>query len=174
MAPGKKGLNTKDIERNFRRKLHKTLQNVTRDFKQFEFNTIVSGLMELINDMIDFKDSGGWNTETWNEAVDIYLRIMAPITPHVAEELWERTGKTYSIHMQKWPKVDDSATIEDIITLIIQINGKLRDRVDVSADISENEAKEIALSREQVQKFLAGKKPQKVIYVPGRLVSIVL
>jgi len=174
LETGKKGKNTGKIEKNIRRKLHQTLRNVTRDFEQFEFNTIISGLMELINDMIVFKDAGGWNTDVWNEAVDVYLRMMAPITPHIAEELWTQLGKPYSIHQQDWPQVDEDATIEEMFTLVVQINGKLRDKVRVSAEIDEKKAKEIALASEHVQKFLAGKQLRKVIYVPGRLVNIVI
>jgi len=174
LETGKKGKNTGKIEKNIRRKLHQTLRNVTRDFEQFEFNTIISGLMELINDMIVFKDAGGWNTDVWNEAVDVYLRMMAPITPHIAEELWAQLGKPYSIHQQDWPQVDEDATIEEMFTLVVQINGKLRDKVRVSVGIDEEKAKEIALASEHVQKFLAGKQLRKVIYVPGRLVNIVI
>jgi len=130
--------------------------------------------MELINDMIVFKEAGGWNTDAWNEAVDTYLRMMAPITPHIAEELWARLGKPYSIHQQDWPQVDEDATIEEIFTLVVQVNGKVREKVKVSAEIDEEEAKEIALASEQVQKYLGGKQPRKMIYVPGRLVNIVI
>jgi len=174
LETGKKGNNTEKIEKNIRRKLHQTLRSVTRDFEQFEFNTIISGLMELINDMIVFKEAGGWNTDVWNEAVDMYLRMMAPITPHIAEELWSKLGKPYSIHQQEWPKVDEDATIEETFTLVVQVNGKLRDKVQVSVGISEEKAKEIALASEHVQKFFGDKEPRKVIYVPGRLVNIVL
>ncbi len=130
--------------------------------------------MELINDMIAFKDAGGWNTDVWHEAVDIYLRMMAPITPHLAEELWAQLGKTYSIHKQDWPQVDEDATVEEIFTLVVQVNSKLRDKVNVPMEISEEKAKETALASEHVQKYLAGKQPRKVIYVPGRLVNIVI
>ncbi len=174
LEAGKKGNNTEKIEKNIRRKLHQTLRNVTRDFEQFEFNTIISGLMELINDMIVFKEAGGWDTDVWNEAVDVYLRMMAPITPHIAEELWAQLGKPYSIHQQDWPQVDEDATIEEMFTLVIQVNGKVRDKVRVSVGIGEEKAKEIALASEHVQKYLGGKQPRKVICVPGRLVNIVV
>ena len=129
---------------------------------------------ELINDMIAFKDAGGWNTDDWHEAVDVYLRMMAPITPHIAEELWDQLGKPYSIHQQDWPQVDEDATVEDIFTLVVQVNGKLRDKVNVPVGISEKKAKETALASENVKKYMTGKQPRKVIYVPGRLVNIVI
>jgi leucyl-tRNA synthetase len=174
LETGKKGNRTEEIEKNLRCKLHQTLRNVTRDFEQFEFNTIISALMELINDMIAFKEAGGWNTNVWNEAMDIYLRMMAPITPHIAEELWARLGKPYSIHQQDWPQLDEDATIEETFTLVVQVNSKLRDKVNVPMGISEEKAKETALASEHVQKYLTGKQPRKVIYVPGRLVNIVI
>ena len=174
LETGRKGNRTEEIEKQTRRKLHQTLRNVTRDFKQFEFNTIISALMELINELIAFKEAGGWDTDVWNEAVDVYLRMMAPITPHIAEELWVRLGKPYSIHQQDWPQVDEEATVEKIFTLVVQVNGKLRDKVNVPVEISEEKAKKTALASEKVQAYLAGKQPRKVIYVSGRLVNIVI
>jgi leucyl-tRNA synthetase len=160
--------------RELRRKVHQTLKGVTHDFEQFEFNTIVSSLMELMNEMGRVKQEGLYNTESWHEAVDIYLRMMAPIAPHISEELWSLLGKPYSIHTQPWPKVDEGAASEEQITLVIQINGKLRDRLTVPVDISEEKAKEMVLANETVKKYLGGKNPRQVIYVPGRLINVVL
>jgi leucyl-tRNA synthetase len=157
-----------------RRRVHQTLKRITRDFEEFEFNTIVSGLMELLNDMLKAKDAGAYGTPEWEESVDIYMRMLAPVCPHISEELWQRTGKPYSIHTQAWPKVDEAAAKEDEITIPIQVNGKVRDRVVVPADASEEEIQSAALASEDVQKFLAGKEPKKVIVVPKKLVSIVV
>lgn len=163
------------IERDLRRKVHQTLKKVTRDFEKFEFNTIISSLMELLNFMYQAKEKGANGTPAWNEAIDIYLRMMAPVTPHIAEELWvEHFGKPYSIHNQAWPQVDEAATEVDEVTLIVQVNGKLRDRITVPADVSEEDAKQTALASEAARRFMQGKEPRKVIYVPGRLVNIVI
>jgi leucyl-tRNA synthetase len=162
-----------DVIRSLRRKLHQTLKQVTHDFEFFEFNTIVSGLMELLNEMYKAREKGAAGTTEWNEAVDIYLRMMAPVTPHISEELWAYIGKPYSIHQQSWPEIDLVAATDDLITLIVQINGKLRDRITVSADISEEDAKSTALESEVVKRFLNGNTPSKVIVVPRRLVNIV-
>jgi len=172
--PVEKGNPTPEVIRSLRRKLHQTLRQVTKDFETFEFNTIVSGLMELMNEMYKARDAGAAGTPEWDEAVDIYLKMMAPITPHIAEELWAWFGKPYSVHQQRWPQVDEAAAAEKMITLVVQVNGKLRDRISVMADISEDEAREKALASESVQKFLNGKIPRKVIIVPGRLVNIVV
>ena len=160
--------------RKLRRKVHQTLKSVTNDFETFNFNTIVSSLMELLNEMTVAKAVGAFGTPDWLEAVDIYLRMLAPVCPHIAEELWVRTGHEYSIHLQSWTQVDEEAAKEEQITLIVQINGKLRDRLIVPADISETDAKAAALESESIQGHLTGKTPKKVIYVPGRLVNIVL
>jgi leucyl-tRNA synthetase len=168
------GSASKDTLRDLRRKVHQTLEAVTRDFENFNFNTIVSGLMELLNEITAAKSQGAFGTDAWKETTDIYLRMMAPICPHIAEELWARTGHSYSIHNQPWPEVDKAATKEEEITLIVQVNGKLRDRLTVPVDISEEEAKTAALGSENVQAFIEGKEPRKIIYVPGRLVNIVV
>jgi leucyl-tRNA synthetase len=158
-----------------RRKVHQTLKHVTRDFEQFEFNTIVSGLMELLNEMYKAREAGAVGTSEWDEAIDIYLRMLAPVAPHIAEELWtEVLKKPYSIHQQPWPKVDEEAAKEDEITIPIQVNGKVRDRIVVPADAGEEQIKSAALASEVVQKFLEGKPPRKVIVAQKKLVNIVV
>jgi leucyl-tRNA synthetase len=103
------------------------------------------------------------------------LKLLAPVAPHIAEELWtNQMGRPYSIHQQSWPKVDESAAKEDTIELPVQINGKVRDRVNVPADASEEEIKSAALAGAAVQKYLEGKEPKKVIVANRRLVSIVI
>ena len=163
-----------ETRRILRRRVHQILKRVTRDFKQFEFNTIVSGLMELLNEMTKAREAGVYGTPEWNEAVDIYLRMLAPVAPHIAEELWAQTGRKYSIHNQTWPAVDEEAVKEEEITIPVQINGKLRDRVIVPADASEEDIRSAALASETVQKFLGGKPPKKVIVAQKKLVNIVV
>jgi leucyl-tRNA synthetase len=157
-----------------RRKVHQTLKRVTRDFELFEFNTIVSSLMELLNEMLKAREAGAVGSAEWAEALEIYTKMMAPITPHVAEELWAEMGKSYSIHTQPWPKVDEAAIKEDEITLPVQVNGKLRDRIVVPVDADDETIKAAALAAEGVVKSLDGKEPKKVIVVKGKLVSVVV
>lgn len=165
---------SEEVLKSLRKKLHKTLQSVTKDYESFEFNTIVAALMELMNEMYRAREAGAQGTPAWNEAQNIYIRMIAPIAPHMAEELWQIIGERYSIHNQPWPEVDEEAIVEDEITLVVQINGKLRDRIQVPAGFTDEEAKAKALASEIIQKFMEGKEPRKVIVIKGRLVNIVL
>jgi leucyl-tRNA synthetase len=161
--------------RTLRRRVHQTLQRVTRDFENFEFNTIISSLMELLNEMYKARDAGLAGTPEWAEAQDYYLRMLAPVAPHIAEELWsEVLKKPYSIHSQPWPVLDEEAAKEEELIIPVQINGKVRDRVSVPADASEEQIRAAALASETVQKFLDGKQPKKVIVAQKRLISIVV
>jgi leucyl-tRNA synthetase len=172
--PANYGSPDPEVKRNLRRRLHQTLRRVTHDFENFEFNTIVSGLMEFLNDMYKARELGAGGTPEWAEAQHIYLRMMAPVAPFVSEELWARLGKPYSLHQQPWPVVDEQAAAEEEITLVLQINGKVRDRIQVPADITPDQARSFALSNATVQKYLGGQEPRKVILVPGKLVNIVI
>jgi leucyl-tRNA synthetase len=163
-----------DTIKQLRRKLHQTLRNVTHDFEHFEFNTIVSGLMELMNEMYKAFQNGAGNSPVWQEVLETYVLMMAPICPHMAEELWMKLEKPYSVHQQAWPVVDEVAAAQDEITLVVQVNGKVKDRITVAAGISQEDARSAALSSEAIQKTLEGREPRQVIVVPGRLVNIVL
>ncbi len=164
-----------EVKRTLRRKVHQTLKSVTRDFEQFEFNTIISSLMELMNEMYKAREAGAVGSDEWAEAQDIYLRMMAPVAPHIAEELWtEYLDKPYSIHQQPWPNVDEEATKEDSIEIPVQVNGKLRDKVVVPTGASEEDIKFAALATEGAQKYMEGKEPRKVIVVQKKLVNIVV
>ncbi|HEY5730213.1 MAG TPA: leucine--tRNA ligase, partial [Anaerolineales bacterium] len=164
-----------ETKKNLRRHVHQTLRKVTHDFENFEFNTIISALMELMNDMYKAREAGAVGSPEWDEAQEIYLKMLAPVAPHIAEELWtNHLGRSYSIHQQMWPQVDEAAAKEDEIELPVQINGKVRDRITVPAEANEDEIKSAALASETVQKYLEGKEPKKVIVANKRLVSIVI
>ncbi|MBI5950682.1 MAG: leucine--tRNA ligase [Chloroflexi bacterium] len=165
---------TDEVRKNLRRRVHQTLRKVTHDFENFEFNTIISSLMELLNEMYKAREAGAVGTDEWSEAQEIYLKMLSPVAPHIAEELWSQLGKPYSIHTQAWPQVDEAAAKEDSIELPVQVNGKVRDRIKVPAEATEEEIKSAALASEIVQKFLEGKEPKKVIVAKGRLVSVVV
>jgi leucyl-tRNA synthetase len=161
--------------RDLRRRVHQTLKRVTHDFENFEFNTVISSLMELLNEMYKAREAGAVGSPAWDEATEIYLKMLAPVAPHIAEELWtNQLGKPYSIHQQRWPAVDEEAAKEDVIELPVQVNGKVRDRIIVPAEASEEEIKSAALASPLIQKYLDGKEPKKVIVAHKRLVSLVV
>ncbi len=158
-----------------RRKVHQTIRNISRDFEQFEFNTIISALMELLNEMQKARQGGALGTPEWTEATEAYLKMLAPVCPHIAEELWtNQLGRPYSIHQQAWPVLDEAAAREETIIIPVQVNGRLRDRITVAASASDEQIKSAAFASEVVQKYLEGKPPKKVIVAQGKLVSIVV
>ncbi|MDH4269636.1 MAG: leucine--tRNA ligase [Dehalococcoidia bacterium] len=153
---------------------HKTIKEVTADLERFRFNTMLSSLMEFSNYLSKIKERGIVSSSVWKEAIGYFLRLFAPTAPHLAEELWKRTGHPYSVHNQSWPGYAEELAREEEITLIIQVNGKLRDKILVSASVSEVEARELALGRERVKAYISGKSLTRVIYVPKRVVNIVV
>lgn len=175
IAPSGSQTPTSETLKNLRRRVHQTLKRVTHDFENFEFNTVISSLMELLNEMYKAREAGAVGTPEWDEATEIYVKMMAPVAPHIAEELWtNHLGKPYSIHQQMWPQVDEAAAREDSIEIPVQVNGKVRDRIVVAVDASEDEIRKAALASEIVQKYLEGKEPRKVIVAHGKLVSVVV
>jgi leucyl-tRNA synthetase len=137
-------------------------------------NPIVASLREFSNYLSKVKERGTASDALWRKAISYFLLLLAPTAPHLAEELWARTGHSYTIHNQPWPEYDHELAKEEEVTLIIQVNGKLRDKLLVPASISEAEAKELALSRERVKAYINSKKLTRVIYVPNRVVNIVV
>ena len=163
-----------EAEKEFLHLTHKAIKEVTADLERFHFNTMLASLMEFSNYLSKVKESGVVSGFLWGEAISYFLLLLAPSAPHLTEELWNRTGHPYSIHNQSWPEYDEELAKEEEITLVIQINGKLRDKVLVPASISEVEAKELALSQERVKAYIDDKKLTRVIYVPKRVVNIVV
>lgn len=160
-------------KRALRRAIHQTIGSVTGDLESYSFNTIIARLMEFTNALLRAKSTAVRGTDAWEEAIETLLLLLAPVCPHLAEELWARSGREYSVHVRPWPRFDPDMAAEETFTLVVQIDGKLRARLDVPVDISEESARALALADENIQRHLAGKEPRKVIYVPGRLVSIV-
>ncbi|MCL0091354.1 leucine--tRNA ligase [Dehalococcoidales bacterium] len=161
-------------ERELSRITHQTIRKVTEDMEKFRFNTVIAAIMEFTNYLARVKETGAITPSHWRETIDTLLLLLAPITPHLAEELWQQTGHSHSIHNQSWPKWDEELVKEEEITLVVQVNGKLRDRVTVPASITEAEARQIAVERQKVRTYLEGKQIINIIYVPGRLVNLVV
>ncbi len=151
---------------------NRAVKKVTEDLGAFRFNTALAALMEHTNYLLAIKEQVG--DGEWADTLRTFARLLAPLAPHHAEEMWAALGEPYSVHEQKWPEWDESLIKTEEITLIVQVNGKLRDRIDAPADISEEAAKELALSSEKVGPHVEGREIRKSIYVPGRLVNIVV
>ena len=153
---------------DLRRIMHKTIRRVSQDMERMRFNTMIAGLMEYTNEMTRLWDAKSVDAAAWREGVDALLLMLAPTTPHVAEELWERTGHAYSIHNESWPTWDEAMTQDVSATLVVQVDGKVRDRLPVSADISEEGAKELAFASERVLAHTKDKTIANVRYIEGR------
>ena len=160
-------------KRELQRAMHYAIKSVTEDMENFGFNTIIARLMEVTNALSKAK-AAYWGSDLWDEAVSTLLLMLAPITPHMAEELWAAMGKPYSIHQQAWPVWDEAMLVEEEVEIPIQINGKVRGRVTVAADADEEAIKAAALADPNVQRHLEGQQVLKVIVPGGKIVSIVV
>jgi leucyl-tRNA synthetase len=160
--------------RALERKLHQTVKRVSDDMANFRFNTAIAALMELNNTLIKAKETNVINSPVWNQAIRNLVLMMAPIFPHIAEELWHRQGNTSSVHMQRWPEADEEKARADEVTVVVQINGKVRDKLVIAPGAEESELERAALALDVVQKWLDGKQVQRVITVPDKLVNIVV
>jgi len=160
--------------KNLRHTTHKTIKRVSEDLEKFRFNTMIAALMELTNYLGKVHEEGSVTSSDFGEAIDILLLLLAPTAPHFTEELWTRSGHPYSIHNQPFPEWDEGLVAEEEFTLVIQVNGKLRDRVTVPVTITEEEARELALSRERIKTYLKNGEGSRIIYVPRRLVNIII
>jgi leucyl-tRNA synthetase len=165
---------TAEKERALSRLTHQTIRKVTQDLEKLRLNTMIAALMEYTNYMAKARDEGIISNAAWKEAMETLLLLLAPTAPHLTEELWQQTGHKYSIHNQSWPKWDEKLAKDEELTLVVQVNGKLRERIAVPASITEDEAKKLALEQPKVKAHTEGKKIIKVIYVVGRLVNIVV
>jgi leucyl-tRNA synthetase len=154
--------------------LHRTVKVVTRDYEAFSFNTAIARLMELVNEAYRYRAKGGADRDLLRETSESLLKMLAPMTPYLTEELWGLLGNDYSIHQQPWPSFDESLARDDEVTMVVQINGKVRDTIPVSADITEDEMRETALASDKIQALLGGVDPLKVIARPPKLLSLVV
>ncbi len=167
-------LEVEDAAHELKRTTHQTIKKVTEDQEKQRFNTMVAALMEFTNYLGKVKESALVSEKEWNDAIATLLLLLAPSTPHLAEELWQQTGHPYSIHNQKFPEWDESLLTEEEITLVVQINGKLRDRVRIAASATEDQIQQTVMERQRVKAHLDNKKVVKTIYVPGRLINLVV
>jgi leucyl-tRNA synthetase len=160
--------------RNLERKLHQTILKVTEDVENFRFNTAIAALMEFNNALMKARETAVVGSPIWQESIRSLVLLIAPLFPHISEELWRRLGNEGFVHLQSWPQGDAEKAREDEVTVVVQVNGKNRDKLNVAPDTSAQQLEELALATEGVQKWLDGKQVRKVIVVPGRLVNVVV
>ena len=171
-------------EADLRYAVHSTLKKVTADFERLSFNTIVSSLMELTNTLVKAKRSPVSGTPAWTEALKIFNLMLAPMVPHLAEELWQNgpvqtsleqaAGERESVHLASWPVTDEAAATRDTVTIGVQVSGKVRGQIVISKTAPQQEAMAAARAEASVAKFLDGKETVKEVYVPGKIINIVV
>ncbi|AKL95116.1 leucyl-tRNA synthetase LeuS [Clostridium aceticum] len=157
--------------------IHKTIKRVTEDIEgRFNFNTAVSGIMELVNDLYKYKeiDKDKINGTLFKEGIETVILLLAPFAPHITEELWEKIGKDTRIYLTQWPVYKAEAIVKDEVEIVVQINGKLREKLMLPANITKEDMEKLAIENEKIQQFLEGKEIKKVIAVPKKLVNIVV
>ncbi len=164
--------------KNLRRKTHQTIKKVTTDIEErFHFNTAISAVMELVNTLYQIerpKKDDRTALSVIREAMEAVTLLLSPIVPHITEELWEMLGKQTRLSETAWPVFDTAVAVEEEITIVIQINGKVRSRIQVATSESDDTIKELALNDSKIKQFTEGKNIVKEIYVPRKLVNIVV
>jgi leucyl-tRNA synthetase len=165
-------LNGKD--KDMRRLTHTTIKRVTDDAgSRFNFNTAISAIMEMVNGLYQYKEQD-YNKAVMAEAADTLVLLLAPFIPHVTEEMWQELGHEGSVHKQMWPKLDEKALVAEEATVIVQINGKVRDKVVMPMNLDKAEAEKLAMEQPKIAEAIAGKDIKKVVVVPNKLVNIVV
>jgi leucyl-tRNA synthetase len=167
------GLQEGPAEVALRKQIHRTIKVVTKDYEEFSYNTAIARLMELINNGYRYKQVGGGHPAVVRELIETLLKLLAPMAPYLTEEQWHRLGHSSSIHKERWPEFDPGLAAIDEVTMVVQVNGKVRDTITVPADIGEDDMRRRALESSKVQGYLNGDEPSKVIIKPPTLVSLV-
>ena len=162
-------------DKDMRRLVHTTIKRVTDDAgTRFNFNTAISAIMELVNGLYQYREVAGYNKAVMAEAVDTLVLLLAPFIPHVTEELWQDLGHGESVHKQKWPVVDEAALVADEVTVIVQVNGKVRDKILMPVNLDKAETEKMVLAQPKIAEILTGKEVKKVVVVPDKLVNVVV
>ncbi|MCY3870557.1 MAG: leucine--tRNA ligase [Gemmatimonadetes bacterium] len=169
-----KGDPTQESQDNLRRLTHQTIRKVSEDFETFGFNTALAALMTFSNGLSAVQNTPVVHTEAWKEAIETLVLLLAPITPHLSEELWSHIGGEYSVHQQNWPEWDENLARPATIEMPVQVNGKVRARMEVEVDAGQEEIESIALEQPNVQVHVQDQTPKKIIVIPNRLVNIVV
>jgi leucyl-tRNA synthetase len=172
---------TSEEGRAFRRTIHETIQRVTNDIeREFHFNTAIAAIMEMVNALQAFEVASGDGTAAaadraalMREAVETTLHLLGPFCPHVTEELWSQLGHRESLFKQRWPVADPAALQKTAVTVVVQVDGKVRGRLVVDVDAAEDRVRQLALGDDKVRPWVEQRRVEKVVVVPNRLVNIV-
>jgi leucyl-tRNA synthetase len=159
---------------NLAKVTHRTIKKVSQDLHEMGFNTAIAALMELTNELYKIKAQDSYKANNWQASIDSLLQLLAPFAPHITEELWHQLGHKDSIHTSEWPAWDEKYLVTDSMTIVVQVNGKVRAQLSVSSDGDEAVVTKAAQQDEKVKSYLEGKQIKKTIYVPGKLVSFVV
>ena len=155
--------------------LNYTIKKVSEDVGgRFNFNTAISSIMELVNETYKYKEEKDVNPAFLVKAAKDLILVLSPFTPHICEEMWEHVGETHSVTTMRWPEYDESALVRDTVEVVVQINGKVKDKIMVAADADKTELEKIALDNEKIKRLLEGRSVVKVVAVPGRLINVVV
>jgi leucyl-tRNA synthetase len=162
------------VDKELYRRLNETIKKVTQDTEGFRFNTAIAALMELLNDAVRYRAEAGAVTPVFAALAHAYARLLAPFAPHLAEELHAWFGGQGSIYDAGWPAWDEAALVQEEVELVLQVNGKVRGKINVPAQADETQLREWALGNERVLSFVGDRPVRKVIVVPGKLVNVVV
>lgn len=162
-------------DKNMNFALNSAIKKVTVDIKErFNFNTAISAIMELVNEMYRYKELDDINLGLLASATDKLVRMLSPFVPHLAEELWKGLGHPESIYAESWPTYDETALAKDTVEIVLQINGKVKEHIDVASGLSKDEFTEVVMGNDKVQEAIANKEIIKIIAVPDKLLNIVI
>ena len=162
------------VQETVLRKIHQTIHEVTQDLEKFHFNRAVARIRELTNVLVHFGSNSHAGSPIYRKGIEIILRLLAPMTPHICEELWSSLGNTSSISEMAWPSAEQKYLFEEELIIPVQINGKKKATLSLSVNDDTTTVEKAALSNKNVQKAIAGRKIKRVIVVPGKIVNVVL
>ena len=163
-----------DSDKKLAYQLNYTVKKVSDDIgTRFNFNTAISTIMELVNEMYRYKE-GQINDGLYGKAIKSLIIMLAPFVPHITAEMWEHLGYEDSVHEQLWPEYDEEALVKDTVEIVVQINGKIKERLNIAGDMSKEEMTALVVENEKIKELTEGKNVIKVIAVPGKLINIVV
>jgi leucyl-tRNA synthetase len=164
-----------DADKDLAYKINFTIKKVGDDIARFSFNTAISAVMELVNAMYKYREEqkDAFNVELFRFAVVNLVVILSPFTPHVCEEMWQHMEGEGLVYDQLWPEFDEAALVKDTVEIVVQINGKVKDKMSIPADAGKEDMEKAAMESDKIKELTAGKNIVKVIAVPGKLVNIV-